>query len=671
MPLSDPPPVTAPPAPSVEAVVVTRGRLPPVPDLTGLSWIEIGRERLSDSARTDEALTDTPGVSLFRRTSSQGANPTTQGVSVRAIAGTGAGRALVTLDGVPQNDPFGGWVIWSAIPSAGLASADIVRGAGSVREGPVALTGLIAMARSDAPVLEASLGGLGERQAFAQTALATVGGHVTADVAHDSSDGWIPVVQGRGAADRALTLDASSAAIRYDGDLGSTWLSARLSGYSERRGSGIAGALSRSTGAQLAVTAGTAPLAEGFGWRAQGWASGSNLYNTSVSTAVGRATATPANRQYDTPALGFGASFEVQQIRGGLTLRSGVDVRGASGESREQFRYLAGAFTRNRVAGGDADTVGAFAEAALQGPDWTLGGGVRADEWRNSHAHRLETNAATGAQTLNLSAADRDGVAPTARLAGTRALMDGLTLRAATYVGFRPPTLNELHRPFRVGNDVTEANPGLKPERLSGAEIGLDGTAGPLRWTAGLFANRLADAVTNVTVANGPITDSVAGMIPAGGVLRQRRNVDAVNATGAELSALARLTKDLSLTLSGTFTRARVEGGGGAPRLTGLQPAGTPELAVSARMDWRVSPTVRLSGSVRREGRRFDDDQNLRPLRAATAGSLSAAWAVQPGREVSVAVDNIGQRVQTARDANGLISFGPPTTVRIALTLRR
>jgi outer membrane receptor protein involved in Fe transport len=228
-----------------------------------------------------------------------------------------------------------------------------------------------------------------------------------------------------------------------------------------------------------------------------------------------------------------------------------------------------------------------------------------------------------------------------------------------------------LHRPFRVGNDVTEANPGLKPERLSGAEVGLTGKTGPIRWTAGLFANRLADAVTNVTVASGPITDSVAGFIPAGGVLRQRRNVDAVNATGAEVSALARLSEDLTITLSGALTRARVEGGSGAVRLTGLRPAGTPDMAINARLDWRVSPTVHLSGAVRREGRRFDDDQNLRPLRASTTGSLQAAWTFQPGREVSFAFDNIGQRAHTARDASGLLSYGPPTTVRISLILRR
>ena len=94
-------------------------------------------------------------------------------------------------------------------------------------------------------------------------------------------------------------------------------------------------------------------------------------------------------------------------------------------------------------------------------------------------------------------------------------------------------------------------------------------------------------------------------------------------------------------------------------------------MALDARLDWQAGPAVHLSGDVRREGRRFDDDQNLRPLRASTAGGVRAAWTFQPGREVSFSVDNIGQRVQTARDATGLLSFGPPTTVRIALTLRR
>jgi len=663
-----PPPALDAPAPVAE-VVVLAARAPASPDLAAYALVKLDAGKLEASDRIDAALTSVPGVSLFRRTSSLGANPTTQGVSVRAIAGTGAGRALVTLDGVPQNDPFGGWVIWSALPTGAIGQAEIVRGAGAARDGPAALTGMIALSRTDDDRASVSLAGQGDRAVFAQKGAAALGGRISLDLQQEESDGWVPVRLGRGAADHPLSLSASSASLRYDAQAGALYVAARLSGFDERRGAGVLLAQSRERGGQGSLTVGTSPLQEGFGWRAQGWLTASNLYNTSAAVAVGRASATPANRQYDTPATGLGLSVEGQWIGGPTTVRSGVDFRAASGESREQFRYLAGAFTRNRIAGGDAQTLGLFTEGATTLAGWTLNGAVRVDDWRNTGAHRLETNAATGAQTLNLAAPDREGAAPTARLGVQRALTEGVTARALIYTGFRPPTLNELHRPFRVGNDVTEANPLLKPERLSGAEAGLNGQLATARWTVTAFVNRLADAVTNVTVASGPITDSVAGLIPVGGTLRQRRNVDAVNATGLEASAAIALTPRLTLDLAASLTRARVAGGSGARALTGLRPAGTPDAAATASLVYRPILSLDLVAELSQEGRRFDDDQNLRALRAAMTGALSATWRWRPGVAVFVAGEGLGQRVQTARDASGVFSYGPPPTLRIGLKL--
>ncbi|WP_334164895.1 Plug domain-containing protein, partial [Phenylobacterium sp.] len=101
-----------PPPTNVEVVVVYPPRLAPLGGEAAFSAVQIGPEILQTTPRLDEALKRVPGVSLFRRTGSAAANPTTQGLSLRAIAPSGAGRALVTLDGAPQNDPFGGWVIW-------------------------------------------------------------------------------------------------------------------------------------------------------------------------------------------------------------------------------------------------------------------------------------------------------------------------------------------------------------------------------------------------------------------------------------------------------------------------------------------------------------------------------------------------------------------------------
>src|SRR5262249_45899402 len=138
-------PVAAPPPAEVEIVVVYPPRLAPLGGDAAFSSAQIGPETLKVVPRIDEALETVPGVSLFRRTTSLSANPTTQGVSLRAIAGSGAGRALVTLDGAPVNDPFGGWVIWTALPPEGLAGANIVRGAGSGPYGAGALTGVISL----------------------------------------------------------------------------------------------------------------------------------------------------------------------------------------------------------------------------------------------------------------------------------------------------------------------------------------------------------------------------------------------------------------------------------------------------------------------------------------------------------------------------------------------
>src|SRR5262249_46466812 len=64
----------------------------------------------------DDVLRQVPGFTLFRRTSSRAANPTTQGATLRGLGGSGASRALVLEDGVPLNDPFGGWIYWGRVP---------------------------------------------------------------------------------------------------------------------------------------------------------------------------------------------------------------------------------------------------------------------------------------------------------------------------------------------------------------------------------------------------------------------------------------------------------------------------------------------------------------------------------------------------------------------------
>jgi len=222
-----------------------------------------------------------------------------------------------------------------------------------------------------------------------------------------------------------------------------------------------------------------------------------------------------------------------------------------------------------------------------------------------------------------------------------------------------------------VGNDVTEANPTLKPETLQGVEAGLGGD-GAVRWSSTLFFNRIGDPVTNVTIGVGPATFPTAGFIPAGGTLRQRQNAGEINAYGLELEASGDITTALDWRVGLAATHARVNGGATAPQLTGLRPANTPELTATGGVDWRPLERLTLTANVRYESDRYDDDQNTRRLRPGVEIDSRAAWRVGRNAEVYVAAENLGDaKLVVARTADGVNSYAAPRTIRVGFTYRR
>ncbi len=138
------------------------------------------------------------------------------------------------------------------------------------------------------------------------------------------------------------------------------------------------------------------------------------------------------------------------------------------------FQFVPGAPTRGRVAGGETSTLGAFAEAGWEQGALTLTAGGRLDRWRIADGSLRERTLATNALLTDASFPDRSGWEPTARAGLAWRAAAPITMRAAAYLGWRLPTLNELYRPFRVGADATAANAALAPERLRGVEAGLE-----------------------------------------------------------------------------------------------------------------------------------------------------------------------------------------------------
>jgi outer membrane receptor protein involved in Fe transport len=660
-------------AQTVETVVVTAAPPDPVGN-DAFSVVHMDTRELRASPELDIALEQVPGLSLFRRDTSLSANPTTQGVSLRSIAPSGAGRALVTLDGVPQNDPFGGWVIWSALPPEDISTAEIVRGAGAGPYGAGALTGVIALGEAYGTGLAAgdlSGGSLGERRTAASGGSSIGAVALFASASAESSDGWIPVASSqRGAADDDVTLDARNASLRAEMEpVDGTLVSARMSAYEERRNSGVVGTVSSASGETASLTI-AHPESEGaLGWRVQAWLRDTGFTNSSASIAAGRATATPSNDQYATPAQGWGTNAALRGAASWFDWEVGADARVADGESREHFTFVSSAFTQGRLSGGRGFVGGLYGEGAARFDGWLITMGLRADEWSTTHGHLIQTTLATGIVTLDQQYTRRSGVVPTARAGLRRELGDGLYLRSAGYGGFRAPSLNELYRPFRLGNNVTLANAALTPEKLYGGEVGVGGEEGAFSWDATAFWNRLHNAITNVTLPHPSTPVPGFGVIPAGGSLIQRQNAGDIDGTGIEAEGHYRLSDAVTLNAAFDVVDAHVDGGIQAPQLTGKRPAQAPRWTVTAGVQAAPMDRLSLSAHVRYESARFADDQNTLPLASAASVDAKASYALTSQLAVYVAADNLfDARIATTESADGTINYGAPRIVRAGLS---
>ncbi|MDE2355490.1 MAG: TonB-dependent receptor, partial [Alphaproteobacteria bacterium] len=351
------------------------------------------------------------------------------------------------------------------------------------------------------------------------------------------------------------------------------------------------------------------------------------------------------------------------------TLEAGFDLRRDEGEDREAYGAVKGVLRNWRFAGGAALVGGAYLEATEDVGRWLLTANVRADIWADLEGHE-DQGPLGGAASLAQSYANRGGVTPTARLGARYTVSDALWLRAALYSGFRPPTLNELYRPYRVGNLVTLANPALVPERLNGAEIGAGGAWRAVSWNATGFYNRLIDPVTNVTLAQGPLSDPVGGFIPAGGELLQRENVGAVDAFGVEADARLDLGGPLDARASLSWTHARVDGGLQAPQLDGLRPAETPALAATVALDAALTRMLGLTLDGRYEGQRFVDDQNRLDLAPSFDLDARLTWRLNRRLSLYLYADNLlNLAIQQNQTSAGLLNYGPPRSFGLGLRL--
>jgi outer membrane receptor protein involved in Fe transport len=634
---------------------------------------EIARDRLDHSAssRLEDVLRDVPGFQQFRRSDARSANPTSQGATLRALGGNASSRALLMLDGVPQADPFGGWISWPAYDPRRLGRIRVVRGGGSGANGPGALAGTIELESAlQGPAAGLAYGSRESIDAFAGYGGRTGAGFASVSAAYARGDGFIPVVERqRGAADRASPYTQASLAVRAVAPLSATteW-QANLSAFTDQRERGTAYSEIDTRGADASlrlVGRGALPFA------ALAYVQARDFANSFAAVSANRATATQTLDQHKVPSTGLGARFELRPLTGPLEIRLGADWRRTEGRTQELFQFVAGAPTRGRVAGGRTATLGAFAEAGWTHGPLTLTAGGRVDHWRIAGGRLREHILATGAALTDLAFPDRSGWEPTGRAGLAWHAAPPLTLRAAAYLGWRLPTLNELYRPFRVGADATAANAALAPERLEGIEAGVElRPARDARIGITLFANRLTDAIANVTLGQGPGAFPGVGFVAAGGQYRARGNVDAIASRGVEIDFSLHRGR-LGVAAGYSFADARVAASGAALPLDGLRPAQTPRHSFTASVSWQGPRGAYASLGARFVSSQYEDDLNRQLIPDALTLDAVAAYPVAGGLTFEARGENLtNEEVVAGISGAGIVERASPRTFWLGLRWR-
>ncbi len=658
-----------------QQVVVSAARTElPLSEAPGSTVLVLqGDMAASPALVVDDILRQVPGFSLFRRSDSRYANPGSQGVSLRGLGPSGASRALVLEDGIPLVDPFGGWVYWDRVPPVALASAEVFRGGISDLYGSDALGGVVQLITRQpempALTLESSYGN--ENTPYLSLWTGTRVGKWDLEFSTDlfRTDGYIPVPRLspytgqplRGTIDAPLNSEHAAVDFGVGHQLGAKGRGfARGSFYADSRDNGT-----KIQSNDTRIGQGAAGLDKQLG---ENDSVTVRLFGD-VETFHQSFSAISSNRDSETltdlqavPSQQLGTNGQWTHLFGkNDTLIAGADIQEVIGVSDDQlFSAVSGKHTANTAAGGRQRIAGLFGEDILRVHDkWTIILSTRLDHWGNFDASSIRTPLSPPGPVQPKYFPDRTDNAFSPRLSVLRALNSQVSITGSIYRAFRAPTLNELYRNFRVGNVLTNGNPALTAEHLTGAEVGANvrGWNGKLEVRGTFFWSDIVDPVENVTL------DATSSPI-----LREKENLGRTRSRGVELDGVVHVNRDIQVSAGYAYTDATVLQYPGNTMLVGLDVPQVPrnQFTWEARC-WNPSRLL-LSLQGRFIGQQFDDDQNQFPLTRFYAMDLLIGRNLNRHVEVFAAAENLtDERYPVARTPT--LNVGPPILFRVGIRL--
>jgi outer membrane receptor protein involved in Fe transport len=633
----------------------------------------------------DDVLRNVPTFSLFRRTSSLVAQPTTQGVSLRGIGPSGQSRTLVLLDGIPFNDPFGGWVYWTRVPLASVDRIEMTDGTTSSLYGNYAMGGVINIitSRPTRQMIELKPQ-YGTRNSpkldvFASDRWSSLG--VAVEGSFFKTDGFpivAPIERGPIDNNANVAYRNVSAKLEYaPSDRVNAFF--RAGYFSEDRNNGKIGELNDTR--WTTVNGGVRlRLPDGSDLQARAYVDVSRTHFNflAVSNAGTARNLVRLATDQRVPTNGVGTTaLWTRTVGGSNVVSAGADWRLVDGDSQEDAYSapspaqqviippvtIVPVLAVRRISGGTQQTSGAFLQDIFTPVSkLVITLSARVDHWRNYDGHNLETTVATGLPTANNrpSIPERTDTVVSPRAAALYHVTDRVSVWGAANSGFRAPTLTELYRQFSVGAVTTRPNDQLGPERLVGGEAGINlAPARNLTARVTWFDNRVSDPVSNVTL--NPTS-------------AQKQNLGKTRVWGVQSDVEYRIGSFWRVSGAYVYDQAKVTDGGVAnTALVGKFLPQVPEHRGSLQVAYSNPKYASIAVSVQAMSLQYNDDLNINFIPAPTLAEAGYSSFTGPGLPGYASVDftalrDVGHNLQVVFGVQNLfdqVSFvqtNPSTT---------
>jgi len=627
------------------------------------SAVELSPQDISANAglTLDDVLRQVPGFSLFRRSSSRVANPTTQGVSLRGLGASGPSRALVLEDGVPLVDPFGGWVFWDEVPRAELSSVEVFRGGESNLYGSDALGGVIQMLTrvpsGPAFSIDTSYGteNTPDLSAWGGTKISHWDLETGIDMSRTDGYTLVPPAE-RGLVDtdansKHATVDAG---VGYQiSDNGRAFLRGTFFDESRNNGTPVQ-KNSAGTGVGVAGVNTSVGNHDSFLARVSGQVEG---YDQTFSAIASNRNSEALTDIQHVPSQQIGGGVQWNHVMNKQTLIGGVDVQQVMGASDEQLiSSTSGNHFANNIAGGRQRSTGLFGEDIFRINDrWTVIAGARWDDWSNYDGNTVRISLPSGSAAGQFFP-NRNETSFSPRLSIMRNLGTHSAVWVSGYRAFRAPTLNELYRSFRQGIALTENNPALRAERLTGAEAGIRTTAFNEKFEsrATAFWADIVNPVTNVTLSSTPAL-----------ITRERENLGRIRSLGGELDGVFHLNNSIQLSAGYQFTHAYVESS--TQSLVGKRVPEVPQHQLTWEARYWNPQRIMLSVEGRHATSQFDDDINTLVLGPYYVMDVFVGRQFRSGLVGYAAIENVLNQRYAVAISSPIQNLGPPILARIGI----